>query len=59
MFRTVQVHSGSGTCTRYYAGGWRPFVQDMQLLPGSYTFRCSTGSDRTFVIAAGTVNHIQ
>ena len=32
-FQTGQVHSDSGTAVQYYAGGWRSFAQEMQLLP--------------------------
>ena len=40
-FQAGQVHSDSGTAIQYYAGGWRSFVQDMQLLPATYTFHFS------------------
>jgi hypothetical protein len=61
VFRSGLVHSDSGTCTKYYAGGWRAFVQDMQLLPATYTFRFSSGAptDQAFAIAGGTGNHIR
>jgi hypothetical protein len=59
IFKTVQVHSDSGKCTSYYAGGWKTFTQDMQLLPGTYTFRFSDGKkDTSYTPVVGAVKHI-
>jgi len=59
VFKTGQVHSDSGSCTYYYAGGWRVFIQDTELLPASYTFRFNDGtSESSYTIIAETVNHI-
>ena len=58
-FQTAQVHSDSGSCTQYYASGWKIFTQDMELLPVSYSFRFSDGFPETwYSIVGGSVNHI-
>jgi hypothetical protein len=59
VFQTGQVHSNSGRCTQYNAGGWHVFTQDMQLLPGTYSFRFKDKPrSRSYRIKAGEVNHI-
>jgi N-acetylneuraminic acid mutarotase len=57
-FTTGKVHSASDTATSYYAGSWRPFVQDMELLAGSYTFAFSGAPNKSQTLAGGVVNVI-
>ena len=60
VFQTGTVHSDSGSCTYYYAGGWKTFSQELQLLPGTYNFRFKDGTaDKNYGILANTVNHIR
>jgi hypothetical protein len=58
VFRTGQVHSDSGKCTQYYAGGWKAFTQDMELLPVKYAFRFSDFPETSYTIVAAIANHI-
>lgn len=58
-FVTAPVHSDSGGCTSYYAGSWRPFVQEMELLPAAYVFRFVGSSDTSYTVVPGITNHIR
>ncbi len=53
-FSTGIVHSDSSYCSNIYANGWQPFLQDMEILPGKYTFRFSDGfPDSEYTVEAG------
>jgi hypothetical protein len=59
IFTTGKGVSDTGSCTKYYAGGWKTFSNGMDLLPGSYTFRFSDSTpDKVSIIIAGIENHI-
>jgi rare lipoprotein A (peptidoglycan hydrolase) len=58
-FTTGAVHSASATASSYYANGWKPFTQDMELLPGSYTFHFTDSTPNTvYALTGGVVNTI-
>jgi hypothetical protein len=43
----------------YYVDGWREFIQDMELLPITYTSHFNDGTaDKSYIIVAGNINHI-
>ena len=59
VFTTGRVHSDSGSCTYYYAGAWRAFAQNMELIPATYTFRFNDGtSNSSYTVIGSTLNHI-
>jgi hypothetical protein len=58
VFQTGKVHSDSGTSTQYYIGGWHPFAQDMELLPGFYPFTFTGFPQTNYTITAGVTNYI-
>jgi hypothetical protein len=59
VFQTGPVVSDSGSATQYARGSWQPFVQNIELLPGSWHFRFNDGTPITYyTIEAGILNHI-
>jgi hypothetical protein len=59
VFQTGRVHSTTDTCTQYYGGAWRTFVNDMELLPLTWNFKFSDGTPNTnFPITAGVTTTI-
>jgi uncharacterized delta-60 repeat protein len=59
VFQTVQVISNSNTCNGYYAGSWKNFIQNMELLPLAYTFKFNDGTANTsYTLNPNVVNYI-
>jgi hypothetical protein len=58
FFQTGQVHSDANTCIKWATGSWNPFVQDMEVFPGSYKFVFSDFPTTVYAISAAMVNHI-
>jgi hypothetical protein len=59
IFQTGKVISDSSSATNYYASGWKPFTQGMQLLGANYTFAFNDATPNAQVtIVGGQVNHI-
>jgi hypothetical protein len=59
VFQTGAVYSDSGTATHYARGSWQPFVQGIELLPGSWHFMFNDGTPITYyTIDAGITNYI-
>lgn len=58
-FQTGTVTSTSGAATSYYASGWKPFTNGMELLGGNYTFAFNDTTPNTLVtIVGGQANTI-
>ncbi len=59
VFQTGAVHSESGNVTKYARGSWQTFIQDIELLPGSWHFKFSDGTPITYyTIVEGIDNNI-
>ena len=59
VFHTGQAHSDSATAIQYYAGGWKTFIQDMELLPGNYAIKFNDGTPQTtYTLSVNTINNI-
>jgi len=58
-FQTGRARSASGTCTGYYAGSWRTFQDDVEILPGSYVFSFRDGTaNTTYPMVSGQVTTV-
>ncbi|MDN5857020.1 MAG: hypothetical protein L0H84_00205 [Pseudonocardia sp.] len=60
-FQTGIVHSDSGAATSYYASGWHPFAQDMELLPShnvAFGFNDGTSQTSYDIAGNGVTTHI-
>ncbi|MBZ0258131.1 hypothetical protein K8I31_18850, partial [bacterium] len=42
----------------YNSGGWKDFLQNIELLPGNYKFKYADGHSTTYAIKAGYINEI-
>ncbi len=60
IFQSGQIADTSfvGSITQYYASGWQPFINNMQLLPGTYPFRFSDQPQGNYEILGGQINYI-
>ena len=54
-FQTGSVVSATNSCTSYYATAWLPFMNGLQLLPGTYPFRFSGYPQTSYTVVAGAV----
>ena len=58
MFQTGKVRSISGTCIQYYGQGGQNFVNNMELLPSSWSFRFNdTAPNSIITVTAGNLIH--
>lgn len=53
-FQTGKVHDVTdGSVSSYYANGWKPFTQDMELLNGKYWFGFNDGTPQAQYVLTG------
>jgi len=59
LYQTGRVLQGTGPrILAWFASGWRPFTNGVELLPGNVTFDFNTGPNRAHAVVAGTTIYV-
>ena len=59
VYQTGRVLQGTGPrVLAWWASGWRPFSNGVELLPGNVTFDFDTGPNQVHTVVAGATNYV-